>query len=619
MKLKLTTTVFLFFIVNLVSVYGQVNIGAGIVPERGAALEIKEVQATSPNVSNIASLANSQKGLLFPKVILQAYNQLTPLYGNPDTSTANERLLATGMVVYNVNSNATGLDIGLYHWNGEEWLAMGNGESIAEFEPDGCNIEIFGTYVKDDPLKPTFNYISLTVNVTKPGSYNVMIFTNPDNGYYFSASGIFQKAGKYTIILPGAGSPINEGRNDLRYMINNQNYTASESCGKYIDVSDKLPDYSFNCSQITASTDLTVNVAPTLNDVIKMRVTTPESSAGARYQISTNKINGLSFRGEGILTGGNQLITLEAEGIPMMSGTYSFIISTNSTASSVSCPVEVVVRARAMSMVIIGENSARHPYAPNASVNRILNNLSLFGPDDSAFYPITQLDVTLYLQDVSQATIRNLLTGSTPPDILFLSYNFIPDATTRTTLINYVNGGGVLIYATDQTGLSENRAVAAQAVINGVFSSSVQFTTNADGPATMSLLPGNPIVEGLYMDLSGKGFGRDACCNFEITDATLPADARVLMRGNGNQARSIMHPTKGFVFFGDGGPFSGGIASTSTTELPCRADANGNPIIANFGSTSTPIYNSHMFVNLMAWAIEYVQIYRPGGGQITEP
>lgn len=619
MNLRFTTILLcLLFVAGIFhSTYGQVNIGAGISPERGAALEVKETQSASPNAGDITSLSNSGKGILFPKVMLQAYNQLTPLYGNPDTATANEKLLATGMMVYNVNPNATGMEAGLYHWNGEEWISMTSSESIAEFTHENCeNIEIFGTYVVGQPLKPTANYISMNVVVSKAGAYTVFISTDPDNGYYFSASGVFQKVGTYTLILPGAGTPTIEGSNTLKYTINNNEYTGADACNKSISVSGRAPDYSFNCSHITVSTNLTANVASTLNDVIKMRINTPEASAGARYSVSTNQINGLSFQGDGILIGGTQLITLEAVGTPTMSGTYSFIITTNSTASSISCQVDVIVRARAMSMFIIAENSARHPYATNASVNRMLNNTSLFGADATAFYPITQLNITQYYQDVSQSTIRTLLTGSTPPDILSISYNFIPDADTRTALINYVNGGGVLIYATDQTGLTENRAVAAQTVINGIFSSSVSFTTNADGPNTMTLLAGNPIVEGFYQDLTGKSVGRDLCCNFEITDATLPSDALVLMQGNGNQTRSIMHPTKGFVFFGDGGPFAGLTSSTSPTELPCRADTNGNPIVANFGSTSTPIYNSHLFVNLMIWAIEHVQLNRPAGGPI---
>lgn len=609
MNLRTTIALFSLFITTLLSPgYSQVNIGAGITPEKGAALEIKETQASAPNAADYTTLANSTKGLLFPKVMLQAYNLLTPLYGDPDASSADEKLLATGMVVYNVNPDATGMGLGLYYWNGEEWISMANSENIAEFAPENCeSIQIFGTYIVNQPLNPINNYVSLNVVVTKAGSYSMVISTDPNNGYYFSTSGIFQKAGTYTINVPGAGTPATEGQNYLRYSINNQDYTASNACNKYIDVSGKVPEYSFNCSQISVSTNLTANTAPTINDVIKMRINTPESSTGARYKINSNLINGLRFESEGILTGGSQLITLEAIGTPTISGTYSFTITTNSTTNSTTCPVDVVVVAKPVSMAIIGESSARHPYAPNASVNRMLNNSSLFGSNTNAFYPVEQLNITLYLQDMDQASLRTLLTGNTPPDILFISYNFIPDTNTRTTLVDYVNNGGVLIYATDQTGLSENRSVAAQAVINGIFSSNVQFSTNADGPATMTLLQGNPIVEGMYQDLSGKGFGRDACCNFEITDATLPSDALILMRGNGSQVRSIMHPTKGFVFFGDGGPFSGGIASISTTELPCRADSDGNPIVANFGTSSTPIYNSHLFLNLMAWAIEYVQ------------
>jgi len=102
--------------------YGQVTIGATLEPEKGAILEIKEKQSGAPSETNIPSLENSTKGILFPRVKLVAYDQLAPLYGMPSGNPDNKtRLCATGMVVYNINKDAVNLNVGFYYWDGKQW------------------------------------------------------------------------------------------------------------------------------------------------------------------------------------------------------------------------------------------------------------------------------------------------------------------------------------------------------------------------------------------------------------------------------------------------------------------------------------------------------------------
>jgi len=111
-----------FILLPIFQLSGQVTIGAIVKAEDGALLDIKEKQVDNPNLLDLASLENSKKGILFPKVMLIANDQLAPLYGqssgNPDPDTC---LKATGMVVYNVNENATKLEVGFYFWDGEQW------------------------------------------------------------------------------------------------------------------------------------------------------------------------------------------------------------------------------------------------------------------------------------------------------------------------------------------------------------------------------------------------------------------------------------------------------------------------------------------------------------------
>jgi len=121
MKMKLLLTVFVF--IPFFQLSAQVAIGTVTKAEDGALLEVKEKQVDNPNGSNMASLENSKKGILFPKVMLVAKDQLAPLYGKPTGNPdATSCLRATGMVVYNVNKDATNLEVGFYYWDGEMWL-----------------------------------------------------------------------------------------------------------------------------------------------------------------------------------------------------------------------------------------------------------------------------------------------------------------------------------------------------------------------------------------------------------------------------------------------------------------------------------------------------------------
>ncbi len=68
------------------------------------------------------------------------------------------------------------------------------------------NTVIHGTYVIDVPLNSS-NYVTIQVNVSVPGPYNIT--TSIINGYSFSASGDFTITGLQNVNLPGSGTPVN--------------------------------------------------------------------------------------------------------------------------------------------------------------------------------------------------------------------------------------------------------------------------------------------------------------------------------------------------------------------------------------------------------------------------
>jgi len=97
---------------------GQVTIGSSDSPATGALLQLKQ---------NEANNINSTKGLNTPRVSVTtttpAIGQLAQSIGSTGTwDEANHE----GMVVYNTNEcvNNTGMDNGLYMWNGTEWISL---------------------------------------------------------------------------------------------------------------------------------------------------------------------------------------------------------------------------------------------------------------------------------------------------------------------------------------------------------------------------------------------------------------------------------------------------------------------------------------------------------------
>ncbi len=100
----------------------QVTIGAGIEPNKGALLDLKE---NNGNVSNITA----SKGFILPRVNLTHPNNLYPMF-SPDTiggykegDKAEEDKKHTGLTVYHIDECS--LDgAGVYVWSGSRWKKL---------------------------------------------------------------------------------------------------------------------------------------------------------------------------------------------------------------------------------------------------------------------------------------------------------------------------------------------------------------------------------------------------------------------------------------------------------------------------------------------------------------
>ncbi|WP_165023628.1 FISUMP domain-containing protein [Dysgonomonas sp. ZJ279] len=97
---------------------GQVTIGSNNPPLDGSLLQLKENQGNN---------ANSAKGIGMPRVSMvtttPALGQLAQSIGSSDTW---DEVAHMGLLVYNTNAcvNGTGMDNGLYVWNGTQWESL---------------------------------------------------------------------------------------------------------------------------------------------------------------------------------------------------------------------------------------------------------------------------------------------------------------------------------------------------------------------------------------------------------------------------------------------------------------------------------------------------------------
>jgi len=95
------------------SAQSQVTIGSASTPLKNVLLDLKETDEASGN-------ANSEKGLVLPRVFLTAIDSLSPILTSADPDYETLKPAYTGIIVYNVNATAP-FEKGVYVWDGTQW------------------------------------------------------------------------------------------------------------------------------------------------------------------------------------------------------------------------------------------------------------------------------------------------------------------------------------------------------------------------------------------------------------------------------------------------------------------------------------------------------------------
>lgn len=163
-----------------------------------------------------------------------------------------------------------------------------------------------GTYAVGVPLVPTANTITVSVNVTRTGTYTIT--TDTVNGFYFRGIGQFINLGPNTVTLRGNGTPFANG--SFNFVVSFD----STVCDIQVDVTQPgvgtLGGAPATCAPITVNGGYSPGIALTAgnNAAVQVNVTTP----GA-FNITTDTVAGIWFSFTGNLTA-SQTVTLQAQG-----------------------------------------------------------------------------------------------------------------------------------------------------------------------------------------------------------------------------------------------------------------------------------------------------------------
>ena len=273
-----------------------------------------------------------------------------------------------------------------------------------------------------------------------------------------------------------------------------------------------------------------------------------------------------------------------------------------------------------------GHNPA-HPSTAN-DANAMLRAPVNFGLDETSTVYSRGFTFRSIRLNPTYAALQTELNRN--PDIVVLVYDLLIPSTPANNnqvqlYVDYVNRGGVLLV------FSENQRARALIQHNSILGSSALLTGGrlagsiyqifAESNTTYQL--NDPISNGPFGDIRGSHWGEDASTTDNVTIPTNQLH-RVVRYSNGYNhsaqagntdrysAFRLIRPVGtqpgefgGFVYFGDAGYLSSR-DRISLTICPFQINTTTKaPITKNYGNTVRrfPVYNSHLFGNMMTWAI----------------
>ena len=583
-----------FFTFNVNS---QVTIGKQVPPDSSSVLQV-----IAPNFD---------KGVLVPALT--------------ETQRDSIKKPADGLLIYNMSEEC------FNYWNIADnvWQSLCGGLAKAVYSVACSDISYNGVYVAGSGLNGN-NYLSIQVDVSKPGNYSITGTTS--NGYGFSTQGVFLNLGLQTVLVPGQGQPKDTSPAPGDKVTISLSGTDSGCTNVMIPVLPPTATYSLSCGTAKFHGVYVKNRPLDTSNTVTFNVNVSDISTGGSWAVTSNTVNGVSFSGSGTFaTTGAQSISLQGVGTPSGVDPIVITFTTNSGDGAATCKATLNVAIPPMTVWALDNNNNFNygifSHVAPANGYRMAMDLKNFG---------TQANSTVQFGDgtdtwkiigtgtntVASATaLRNALASATPPDIVVIAYDFgQTDAATISAIVNYVKNKGVLLM------YCENQ-VLSQSVINGLFGTSVTVSTaGAPGAGARYQFPtfNDPVLNGPFGNLSGMFWGEDASATYyvnttdanffsQITTYTSVASTNATSNGKTTMFRANNF---NFIWVGDGG-FNSSDDPASLTSCPFYVSPTAPyiplPKNVNYSAAGTiypagPVYNSIFTANALAWALNQALI-----------
>jgi hypothetical protein len=594
------TAMMLFF---CISIFGQVGINTDK-PDQYTGLHVSE--RMNPESTDSPDKYN---GVMIPRYTSDERDaELTPNIGAAQNS----------LLIFNTTDNC----YNFWSWKGTygEWESLYGAMGNATFDTIVCStdISVNGTYIQGSAVNGE-NYLSITVNVIKPGNY--VITGNTTNGYSFYTSGTALNAGTIAIMVPGQGTPQNVGTDNVSININNTDIVCDTP--PQVKVGDPAPTYTINCSAVNVNPlavfTTTKPAESDPNNTVSVSINvTAATPATANVSITTNTVNGVSFSGAGICPAtGTYKITLYPVGTLTGSEQATFTLYANSAGGNTYCDFTITpVVPKLVGGVVSWSTGDYGLTAPGTNVNsnqtgNMMANPANFGPNGIVKYAGQGITVT------TNGTTNNIpatLGATPPPDIVFISYNKPFAAADATALQNYIAAGGVVIFAQP-----EGTNTTLLPFLKALYPSDNVTLQGESGLSKMykfGNFTGDPIINGPFMDLSSKVIGEDGGSTEYVTP--IPAGVTNYLNGNSSSSNTYQpiantsfmfrDNTRNFIYIGDGGFWR------QTTSQDSPFTVNDYPVMTTGGINAVPAYRyvapyssntygAFLLANVMAWAL----------------
>ncbi|WP_060875378.1 hypothetical protein [Myroides odoratus] len=457
---------------------------------------------------------------------------------------------------------------------------------------DCSNAIVAGIYKQDEAMTAS-NTVTIKANVLATGETTIR--TNTVGGIYFTSGPLsFDTLGERNVVLTAVGIPTTPGVNTFTLdaapgMI--------ATCAFDVTVTGQPVAYSLTCSTIVVNGTYAPNIAMNATNTMTLSVNVQYPGA---YTISTNAVNGVTFSASGTFTlTGTQDVILQASGTGISGGTHRYTLSTNSAIGANTCNKNVEFIYRKINVLGLGGGAYQPATASNTETSRaLMQAVANFGPNG-----IVKVDgITITNGGTGQGTTLRNNINNNKIDVIVIGYNYTPNAASIAILNDFVkNKKGVIIHS------QENDANGTRDLINAIAYSA---TTAVSGTGTTYTNPilniDDPLLNGPFGDVRGKNGGSDVNNSYYVTGYSAEFTSLSHQNNDSNRSWMLKHNSLGYVYIGDSGWTAGSATNNSTTIWPAAITSGGAPLSKAYNGGVT-VFNSFVYANAIAWAIQYVQ------------